>query len=240
MLLCYQISNNQVTVVNDVFAHNQKNTIFYLESIVKYYKYISGLNLTVDIYLYDDIPAVSISMKEKIYFRSSLIEMKDVAMYLYFPHEIFHQLIGNDVKFVGDGRLWMLESFTEYLQLRYIMYINKNLANRHTRFLLKRYRDNILNDVPIVGINGESPELQIVAAIESRGVLLFQIYFMNVDDNHLRMMLEKLTKVKNVSITVFRQICDEIGVDVERLSSEINNIGNYDQIETEIIKGMHI
>ena len=38
----------------------------------------------------------------------------------------------------------------------------------------------------------------------------------------------------NVSITVFLQICCEIGINVERLSSDINNIGNYEQIKAGI------
>jgi hypothetical protein len=114
------------------------------------------------------------------------------------------------------------------------MHKNKNLANRYICFILERYKDNISNDVPIIAINDESYELQIVATIESRGVLLFHIYFMNVDDFHLKMMLEKLAIVKNVSITVFLQICCEIGINVERLSSDINNIGNYEQIKAGI------
>lgn len=240
MILCYRIINNQVAVINDVFGENCKSTIFYLESIVNYYQYISGYNLSLSIYLFDDIPAMSISQKGNIYFRSALVKMKDVAMYLYFPHEIFHQLIGNEVTFTGNGKLWMLESFTEYLQLRYIRFMNKKLFYKQTYYFLKRYKENILNDAPIVDINEQSPEIQIITAIESRGVLLFLMYFKNIDDNLLRKMLVKLANIKRITITRFFKVCDEIGVDAEKLCCEISDIGNYNHIKNEINEVMRI
>lgn len=234
MVLCYQITNNKINIVNDVFKNNRISTKYYLESIKNFYQYLTGVNLTVSIYLCDNIPALSISESKKIIFQTALISLKDVAMYLYFPHEVFHQIIGNEVKFIGAGKIWMLESLTEYLQLLYIKHINKSLYLKQLLYYLERYKKTAAHDIPILSIDNNSTELNIKATIESRGVLIFLIYFNKIEEQKIRQFLKRMISIKNFTLSIFLELCKKIGVDSKKLFEEISSTDNFRSLENKI------
>lgn len=240
MKLCYLINNNDITIIDDVFVDCRKSTKYYLESIRNFYCYLTGFDLEVSFYLDDSIPALSISQSKKIRFRTFLITLSDVAMYLYFPHEVFHQIIGNEVRFNGVGRLWMLESFTEYLQLLYIKHVNYKLYIKQILFYMNRYKEYRIYDIPIPSIDNSTDDQSIKACIESRGILIFLIFFHKIEDYKIRYLLMHMVSTKNVSLSIFLELCKEIGVNSQKLYKEINCIGDMEYLKMQISEVINV
>ncbi|MBQ8490094.1 MAG: hypothetical protein IJ535_09985 [Pseudobutyrivibrio sp.] len=217
MLLCYKIENGKVQICDDVFYSNINSSETYLLEISRYYSSVTGQDLNVNIFLDDNIPALSISMEKKVIFQSELIKLKDVAMYLYFPHEIFHQIIGNQIRFEGEGKLWMMESFTEYMQWRYLLESNKAMAKRLLGFYFDRYFTHAKHDVSLVKAGNNTSDDENKATVESRGVLLFIYYFWMVDDIKLKKLLKEMREIKVININKFMELSSMAGVDTDEL-----------------------
>ena len=240
MTLCYQIKDDKIEIINDVFVNCKRNAISYLEDMRDFYCYLTGLALNVSFYICDLIPALCISGKGRIIFKSSLIAYRDAAMFLYFPHEIFHQLIGNRIKIVGRGNLWIKESLTEYLQLLYIKNKSRRLFQKQVKFYLERYHEYMDFDISIFSINQNTEDECIKATIESKGVLIFLIYFSNIEECNIRQLLQIMSCHKYIDVLAFLDLCKALAINSQGMYKDISTKRNAKYFEYKINEAISI
>ncbi|MEK3682759.1 hypothetical protein [Paenibacillus sp. FSL R10-2736] len=182
-----------------------------------------------------DLQVNAISCKNLILVDGCMAAKPLVFLYKYLFHEIIHQELGLTTVFVGRGRHWLLESFTEYLQLCYLKNrFGEAFFDRQLQYYKHLFEANIAGtDTTIAEFEPHMDEQTFLALICGKGVLAFNELFQskNMDMTILKQLIELFDNCgRVVSLDLFIELLEQCtGMELSGFVSEW--IGSIDRRE---------
>ncbi len=86
----------------------------------------------------------------KVSVSETMLQYPNILFYKYILHEIIHQHLGYIIKIEKENNLFLLESYTEYLQTVYLKQRFDDKIYIRTIKISNKYIDNRLNDEPML------------------------------------------------------------------------------------------
>lgn len=134
-----QVWGDEATI--DLFQ--ELDIVLEIRRFLSFYYTLFDRSIELTIVSLDHLPARALSYKSIALIDTKLCMRPSLLVYQYLFHEIIHQEIGVHTTFTGQGRLWLLESFTEFLQLLYLQErFGSPFIQAQLEYYYRLYREN--------------------------------------------------------------------------------------------------
>lgn len=211
-----------------------------IRRFLSFYYTLFDRSLELTIVSLDQLPARALSYKSIALIDTGLCKRPSLLLYQYLFHEVIHQEIGVHTTITGLGKLWLLESFTEFLQLLYLQErFGSTFIQAQLEYYYRLYREN-QGSAPAPSISdfddSDAENIQaFLSVICGKGTLVFYALYQKFirDKSLLRKMIKEFAGYGHcISLSDFKMILTQnLPGEIDKFFSEYIESNDVDMQE---------